>query len=109
HWDTLQKLRESNALITKVTALSPVNTYQFELDEQGNISFLFVSRGLSFRHVGFSAEEIRDDSEKILGLIHPDDRKRFQQSLKIAAQNHEDINIQYRVVFDGVESWRWLR
>lgn len=105
----LQKMQDSQALVSKVTALSPVNTYQFELDQDGKIDFHFASRGFSFRNIGFSADEIMDDPEKLLSLIHADDRKRFDEALVEAYKNLNDINIQYRVVIGDSESWRWLR
>jgi len=108
-WHTVKKLQESEALITKVTALSPVNTYQFELDEKGGIHFLFASRGISFSKIDFSAQEILDDPEKLLAHIHPEDRKRFDSAMKYAHDNLTDINVQYRVLIGPIETWRWLR
>jgi hypothetical protein len=104
-----KKLRENEALVSKVTSLSPVNTYQFELNEDGKVRFLFASRGISFSNFHFSADEIIDDSEKLLRLIHPSDRERFDAALKIAYEKQTDINIQYRVLIGTSVSWRWLR
>jgi PAS domain-containing protein len=106
---SVKKLRENQALISKVTSLSPVNTYQFELDQDGKVRFLFASRGISFSNFNFSPDEIIKDSENLLRLIHPDDRERFDAALKTAYENQTDINIQYRVLIGTSVSWRWLR
>jgi PAS domain S-box-containing protein len=108
-WNTVKKLQESQALVTKVTALTPVNTYQFELSEDGKVKFHFANRGFSFQNIGFTAEEIMEDSEKLFSLIHPEDRERFDAALRNARGKLTDINIQYRILIGTSESWRWLR
>jgi PAS domain-containing protein len=108
-WYTVKKLQESQAMINKVTALTPVNTYQFELLAQGKVKILFASRGMSFKNLRFTAEEIIDDSEKLLGHLHPEDRPRFDEAVKKSYATLEDINLQYRLVIENKETWRWLR
>jgi PAS domain S-box-containing protein len=108
-WHTVKQLSESVALTRKITEQVPGNTYQFKLDDNGNIDFLFAGKGIGADNLGFSSEEMQNNPDNILRLIHPDDMHRFKEALAVAYKNAADINIQYRIVVSDIESWRWLR
>jgi signal transduction histidine kinase len=108
-WHTLSELQEKESLIRKITEQIPGNTYQFELDAMGNIRFLFASKGFAANNLSISAEQMRLNPNQILSLIHPEDWERFIDSMKAAHKNPTEIDIQYRILSNGEESWRWLK
>lgn len=108
-WHAVKKLQDSEALIRKITEQIPGNTYQFELDEHGEIHFLFASKGVASNNIGFNAEQMRTEPKEILSMIHPDDLERFVGALKKSYKDQTEIDIHYRIAVEGIVAWRWLR
>lgn len=108
-WHTVKKLQDSEALIRKITEQVPGNSYQFELDENGTIHFLFAGKGIAGSNVGFCRDQMRTEPEKILSMIHPEDWDRFVDALKKSHHDQTAVDIHYRIVVEGEVSWRWLR
>jgi PAS domain S-box-containing protein len=55
------KLQEKEALIRRITNQIPANTYQFEIDQNGNLNILFASKGINEYLFDYNAEELVKD------------------------------------------------
>jgi PAS domain S-box-containing protein len=77
-------LRESESRYQSIADNVPGMVYQFILHRDGSTSFPFVSKG-AIEVFGVPPEEITGDSQKLLRLIHPDDRGAFERSVAESA------------------------
>jgi PAS domain S-box-containing protein len=105
----MNRLKEKDALIIKITDQIPGNTYQFEIDEKGYIKILFASKGTDSLSGDYKAEELIENATKITDLIHPEDKDRYYECMRNAYQNHNDLSVQYRIQNKNTVKWRWLR
>ncbi len=106
----ISKIREKETLIIKITDQIPGNTYQFEIDENGDVKFLFASKGINKFKYGYDAKDLIHNPNTVTDLIHEEDKDRYLQSMKNAYQNPAaGLSIQYRVIVDDSIQWRWLR
>lgn len=109
-WRTsIKKLMENEQKFRKITSLVPANTYQFELNEKGELRFLFANKGFSRYNTSFTSQSLIDNPSLIRDLMHEDDKLRFTEYMKKAYQEGSEIDIQYRILIEGLEVWRWLR
>lgn len=106
---TINKLRENEKLITKITGQIPANTYQFEIFEDGNVNVFFGSKGLNELMYDYTSDEMVNNITKVIDVIQEEDKKLFYQTMKEAYHNHADINMQYRTLHNDTVRWRWFR
>lgn len=102
-----EKIKESERLIKKITSQVPGNTYMFEIEETGKPKILFLNRGTE--EYNYSSEPERLDNEKILEVLHEDDRSLFTEKLKQAYQSGGLISFQYRIIVRDTIRWRWMQ
>ncbi|KVV15717.1 PAS domain-containing protein [Flavobacterium sp. TAB 87] len=104
-----QKIRESEQLMRKITSQVPGNTYMFEIEESGNCIMIFNNKGTDLFNHPFETHELLKAPEKLINLIHDDDRVKFDNTMKDAFHTQAAISIQFRLVVNGHSRWRWLQ
>lgn len=92
--------------LNKLTDQAPGVIFQLEMSQSGELSFPFMSEGISKLHPGLNRENIRANPRLAFSVIHPEDQPLVRQSLKHAMQTQGNWYMEYRVVHqDGSISW----
>jgi two-component system, NtrC family, sensor kinase len=85
-------LDHSEIRFQKLAANVPGMIYQFRLEPDGSFSFPYVSLGCRDLY-GIEPGEIEQSAERLIDLIHPDDRQSFFESVMHSAKT--------------LETWKW--
>lgn len=84
--------------LNKLTDQAPGVIFQLEMNPQGQLSFPFISKGISKLHPHLNQEAIKKDPRLAFSIIHPDDQNPIRESLKKAMLQQEPWYVEYRVV-----------
>jgi len=104
-WKQAEKaLRESEARFKRASDNSPAVLYQFMMAPGGEVSFPYVS-DVIVATMGVTPEEVMEDPSKLLGMVHPDDQKMFQEGINRAAESLESFPLTFRCMKDGEVIW----
>jgi PAS domain S-box-containing protein len=105
-----EKIKASEELLRKITRQIPGNTYMFEIEENGEMKILFMSRGTDKFNVHYDSNESLEKTQKlIMDAVYVDDKEKFNDSMKEAYQTQSMISFHYRVLLDGNIRWRWMK
>ncbi|MEI7973329.1 MAG: CheR family methyltransferase, partial [Bdellovibrio sp.] len=92
-------------LLQNVSKRVPGLVYQFLMKPDGSASIPFASDGIQ-RIYRLSHEEVQNDVEKIMALIHPEDRSSVIAAMNASAKDLSPWSLEYRVQFkDGGIRW----
>lgn len=92
--------------LNKLTDQAPGVIFQLEMNPQGQLSFPFISKGISKLHPQLNQEAIKKDPRLAFSMIHPEDQNRIRESLKKAMSNLQPWYVEYRVVSpEGKTEW----
>jgi PAS domain S-box-containing protein len=103
------KIKENEQLLKKITAQIPSNTYMFEIEESGHSKILFINRGTDTVNHNYDFAELSEKPEIFREVLHEDDKVKFNDAMKEAYRTESNISFQYRIVVNGVTSWRWMQ
>jgi PAS domain S-box-containing protein len=107
-WDIVEYKRAENALLKSEEKFRTLVewTYDWEkwMDPQGNI--LYISPSCK-RITGYSPEEFIADPDLLIRIIHPNDRRSFEEHHRVVHDESAGVkNIEYRIIArDGSEHW----
>ncbi|MFD2146550.1 PAS domain-containing protein [Mucilaginibacter antarcticus] len=104
-----EKIKESEQMIRKITSQVPGNTYMFQIEESGKPNILFLNRGTEEFNYTADLEEISRDAEKVLEVLHDDDKILFNEKMKEAYQSPALMSFQYRIIVNNLIRWRWMQ
>ncbi|KAM3100051.1 PAS domain S-box protein [Phormidesmis sp. 146-35] len=90
--DAEAALAQSEIRFQKLTANVPGMIYQFRLEPDGSSAFPYASLGCRDLY-GIEPEEIEQSAERLIDLLHPDDRHNFFESVMHSAKT--------------LETWHW--
>ena len=99
-----EALRESEAKYRRVSDNSPAVLYQFMMMPNGVMSFPYIS-DVIVSILGVTPEEVMKDPLKLLGMVHPDDQKIFQEGIAESAASLESFPLTFRCLKDGKVLW----
>ncbi len=100
-----EKLLETRDLFRRLSANVPGMIYNFYLNENDQGSFPFVSEG-SLELFGILAEDIKNDAQVLLRMIHPEDATLVYESIRKAFRAMLPWNAEFRVIMnDGSIKW----
>ena len=102
--DTSQALRESRENLALVAANMPGVVFQHRLTGTGGIACTFIGEGAR-RLFGVAPEEITARPDALLDLIHPEDRKIVQLTVKEAAKSGTPWQQEFRVLARAGVIW----
>ena len=98
----------SASRLKKLSDQVPGAIYQFEMTPNGEMSFPFVSEGITTIHPSLDPKKLKDNPEILFDVIHPDDVVSVRKSVQTSFLNLTIWRIEYRVVSDdGNISWYW--
>ncbi|GAX42690.1 two-component sensor histidine kinase [Tolypothrix sp. NIES-4075] len=102
-----EALRQSQAKLQKLSANVPGMLYQFMLHPDGSFSFPFISSG-SYQVYGLTPEEIQADPNRILSLLDPIQREKYEQSVTVSAQTLQPWHWEGQIVLPRGQV-KWLQ
>jgi len=104
---TAEKIRtESMQRLQLLADRVPGFMFEYLLRPDGTSCFPYASQAM-LEIYRISPDDVRNDSSKVLAVLHPDDLTVYQESIKSSAENQTLWRCEYRVRFeDG--SVRWL-
>ena len=98
-------LQETERRYLTIAANLPGAVYQRVMYPDGTIVYPYISRGVFDTH-GVEAENVKRDGSLLTGRVHPDDRERFAQALKLSAKDHSPFDMEVRNIKpDGQLAW----
>ena len=98
-------LQETERRYLTIAANLPGAVYQRVMYPDGSIVYPYISRGVLETH-GVEAENVKRDGSLLTGRVHPEDRERFSQALKISAEDHTPFDMEVRNIKpDGQLVW----
>jgi PAS domain S-box-containing protein len=100
------ELKAHHDILNKLANQLPGMVYQFQLFPDGRMVFPYASRGVADIY-GLTPEQVYQDVNSSLYILHPDDRERVLTSIQHSAQTLETWQLEYRVRVPGTgEGWR---
>lgn len=103
-------LKDSSNFLMNLTEQVPGGLYQLLLDNEGKMSFSFLSKGIA-QVVGLKPEELEDftDISLLLSRVHPMDLPQVIMSSIASARKVEPWQCQFRVKPDpNFDEYRWI-
>ncbi len=102
-----QELISSKARFEKLVVNVPGAIYQFKLNTEGNFSFPYISSDCE-ELCELTSEQIMQNSELILSLIHPEDVSKFEQVVEKSAQTLQPKHWEGRIVTPSGQT-KWIQ
>ena len=97
--------QEFSERLQKITTRLPSVVYQYLLNPDGSSCFPYSSSAMETIY-RLKPEEVKQSADKILSILHPDDRDKVLESILNSAKTLTPWQLEYRVSFnDGVERW----
>jgi hypothetical protein len=83
---------------------------QFEITDEGEIAFHFVSKGISNLHLRLDPESLKASPEILFGVIHEEDIPAVRKALKDSSTTLSDGSVEFRIInIDGQIEWHAAR
>lgn len=102
----LEAVRESEARFRALAANIPGMVLQMQRRDNGELQFLYVSDGCQ-AVLGIPPAELIDAPDRFTGMLVPQDRPGFDQSLAAAARRFATFNWEGRIVVPGGDT-KWI-
>lgn len=100
-------LQEHQGRLSAFISNLPGMAYQILLSADGHISFPYASEG-SMALFGFSPQQLENDASIFLSMIHPDDRQRYDVTLRNSADNLGFWNWEGRITMPATGETKWI-
>ncbi|MEQ8705922.1 MAG: PAS domain-containing protein [Phaeodactylibacter sp.] len=105
---TDQELRSRQEQLSKLTVSVPGAIYQMEMTTEGEISFPFVSEGISDLHPLLKPKELIKDPQLGFSLIHPEDLPKILTKIEMSRAELTPFHADYRIIWPNGEV-KWQR
>ncbi|MWV15193.1 diguanylate cyclase [Pseudomonas sp. L-22-4S-12] len=101
-----EQVQQTAALMTDLTNEIPGMVFQYRRQADGRSFLTYASAGVLDIY-GLTAQQLADDPQALLAIIHPDDLPLYLASFEASAQQLAPWHLEYRVQLPGREvSWR---
>ncbi len=100
-------LQENQVRLHALIANLPGMTCQVLLDACGGMSFPYISEG-SQALLGLNPQDLQQDPQMFLRLLHPDDRASYELSMRTSAENLSFWNWEGRIVMPPRGEIKWV-
>lgn len=105
--EAMQALIESESRFQAIVANTPGLVFQFQLDHEGEIDFVYLSDGCKAL-LGFSAEALKQDSTLFYTMINARDRTSLRKRIEVSAKKLKLLNWEGRVWIEGWQDTKWI-
>ncbi len=103
----IQALTESESRFQAIVSNTPGLVFQFQLDSEGLINFIYLSEGCKAL-LGVEAEELKRDANIFYQMINAKDRLSLKRRLKSSLLEHKLLNWEGRVWIDAWQDTKWI-
>lgn len=100
--ETARLLRLSEARFSAIVSNTPGLVYQFVLQENGAVSFPYLSEGCHAL-LGIGADQLQADAARFVAMILPEDRPSYLSAMNISSRTKKTWNWVGRI---WIEQWR---
>ncbi len=98
-------LREHEQRLSAIATNIPGTVYRSVLHPDGTTSLPYISAGLR-ELTGLEPDEVIAEPERLLTIVHPDDREKFDRVLRARYETLESVQNEYRIVtLSGQVKW----
>ena len=97
---------ESLRRLQNIASRLPGMVYQYQVFPDGSQRIPYASEAIEELY-GLSADEVRDDPDRLFALVHSEDLPRVEDSIAVAARGLEPWKMEFRVKRDS-GAIRWL-
>lgn len=105
----IEKIKESEENLRKITSMVPGNTYVVKLNEEGISKLLFINHGVDSSLLGYNKEDALSNPNIIFKVVHPDDLVKFKTNLREAYTNNSPYSFYFRALIGNSIQWRWMQ
>ncbi|OIQ97452.1 oxygen sensor histidine kinase NreB [mine drainage metagenome] len=105
--EAMQALIESESRFQAIVTNTPGLVFQFQLDHEGEIDFVYLSDGCKAL-LGFSTEALKQDSKLFYAMINVRDRTSLRKRLELSAKKLKLLNWDGRVWIEGWQDTKWI-
>ncbi|MFC6192002.1 PAS domain S-box protein [Dyadobacter subterraneus] len=109
--DELKKAEElshkNSEMLRKLSEQVPGTLYQFQIFDDGRIKFPYISKDLSSL-LTFPPNGKFIEVQALTAVVHPDDRDKFINSIKLSKETLQNWDLDYRIISPTLGE-RWLR
>ena len=102
-----EELIVSKARFEKLVTNVPGAIYQFKLDTDGNFSFPYISSDCQ-EILEYTAQQVVENSARVISLIHPEDMSNFERVVKKSAQFLQHKHWEGRIVTPSGKT-KWIQ
>lgn len=102
-----QKLTESEERFQVMVSNTPGLVFQFQLDQAGEINFIFLSDGCQAL-LGITTEELKAHPKLFYALMNSRDRSSLRKRLELSTLELSMLDWEGRVWIDGWQDTKWI-
>lgn len=97
----------NNTALQAMVAHAPAVVFQFQLDSQGEIEFIYLTEGCQAL-LGLKAEELVNDSSRFFALMSAKDRNALRKQLKQSVAELTSLNWEGKIWIESWQDNKWL-
>lgn len=105
--EAMQALSESESRFQAIVSNTPGLVFQFQLDAQGMIQFVYLSEGCKAL-LGMDAEALKLDPHLFYDMVNGKDRTSLKRRLKLSMLELSLLNWEGRVWIDDWQDTKWI-
>lgn len=103
-----EELVGSHRLLQKLTDKVPVVVYQYQIDQNGKMSFPFMSKAINEIFPDVDTEVLKYDISLLFAKVHPEDSAMLLSSIQTSMEQLSEWNLEFRTYNDKKEIV-WIR
>lgn len=105
-----ERLKKNREQLDKLMQTVPGAVFMMELDQNGQITFPYISRTVSKLQGNLSPEMLKQSAEPAFAEVHPEDVAALRQAVaRAVAGDLSELNLEYRVNGEIPGTYRWNR
>lgn len=90
-------IMKNDKFIEKISDYSPGALFKFQITNAGEMSFPFVSKGISLIHPGLTPEMLKTDAVLGFNTIHPEDLPKVYESIGNSFKTLSNLDFEFRI------------
>jgi len=105
--DAMQALRDSESRFQAIVSNTPGLVFQFQLDKDGEIAFVYLSDGCKAL-LGLSSDELKNNPKLFYTMINARDRTSLRRRIERSTIELRLLNWEGRVWIDDWQDTKWI-